>query len=521
MFGSRGVDSFVSATQSIKRRVFLQQCVGVSLSGLLATQAAAEPEAGSRLAFSVSIDPAVAKEPLAGRLYVFLSRSKQPEPRFGPNWFGPEPFCGGDVRDFSPAMPREVDDRADSFPAPLSKLPPGIYQVQALLDVNLDTQNHAYGPGNLYSDVVELDWRAPRPQTLELRLTHVVQAREFAETDWRREIRLESELLSKFHRRQVIEAAAVVLPASYAEDKERRYPVMYIIPGFGGSHRDALGLPAPPTPGAGEAEFIRVYLSGNCKWGHHVYADSATNGPRAQALVSELIPYIDANFRTVFSSTARFVTGHSSGGWSSLWLQVSYPDVFGGVWSYAPDPVDFRDWQQVDLYAEEPLSLYRDAQNARRPIARQGTQPVLWYDAFAQMDDVLGRGGQLRSFEAVFSPLGGDAQPCKMWDRQTGKVDPEIARAWQKYDIRLKLEREWPQLADKLRGKLHVVAGGLDTFYLEGAVARLAETLKQLGSDAEVSVLPGKDHGGVLSTETLTRGRQQMSEIFRRAQAAQ
>lgn len=503
------------------RRNFLLQCLGISAAGLFATTASADGETGPRLAFSVALDPAVASEPLAGRLFVFLSQSKQREPRFGPDWFRPEPFCGGDVREFTPAMAREIDDRADCFPTPLSKLPPAVYQVQALLDVNLDAQNHAVGEGNLFSDVVELDWRNPQTRTMDLRLTHAVGPRAFAETEWRREIQLKSDLLSKFHNRAVVEKAAVVLPASYQKQLERRYPAMYIIPGFGGSHRDCLGLTAPPVAAAGEEEFIRVYLSGNCKWGHHVYADSATNGPRGAALIQEMIPHVDVSFRTVNKSTARFVTGHSSGGWSSLWLQVNYPDVFGGVWSYAPDPVDFRDWQQVDLYSPEPLSLYRDPSGARRPIARRGTQPVLWYDAFAQMDDVLGRGGQLRSFEAVFSPLGGDGQPLKMWNRQTGEVDPQIARAWQKYDIRLLLERNWPQLSEKLRGKLHIATGSLDTFYLEGAVVRLAESLRELGSDAEITILPGKDHGGVLSAELLSRGRQQMSEVYRRGEAAQ
>ena len=46
---------------------------------------------------------------------------------------------------------------------------------------------------------------------------------------------------------------------------------------------------------------------------------------------------------------ASFVGGHSSGGWSSLWLQVAYPETFGGVWSTSPDPVDFRDWQGTNF----------------------------------------------------------------------------------------------------------------------------------------------------------------------------
>ena len=102
-----------------------------------------------------------------------------------------------------------------------------------------------------------------------------------------------------------------------------------------------------------------------------------------------MIPHIDAQYRTIPEPTARFVTGHSSGGWSSLWLQVNYPEMFGGCWSTSPDPVDFRDFQQVDLYAEPPLSLYYDAQGVPRPIARRGTEPFLWFRSFGRMDDVL------------------------------------------------------------------------------------------------------------------------------------
>src|SRR5437764_1151148 len=82
-----------------------------------------------------------------------------------------------------------------------------------------------------------------------------------------------------------------VLPASYFDQPERRYPVIYMVPSFGGSYREALQFShQPPGADAGDEEFIRVMLDGQCDWGHHVYADSATNGPRGQALVEELIP---------------------------------------------------------------------------------------------------------------------------------------------------------------------------------------------------------------------------------------
>jgi S-formylglutathione hydrolase FrmB len=238
--------------------------------------------------------------------------------------------------------------------------------------------------------------------------------------------------------------------------------------------------------------------------GHHVFADSATNGPRGRALVEELIPHIEATFPVIRAASARLLNGHSSGGWSSLWLQVTYPETFGGVWSTSPDPVDFRDFQGIGIY-ERGENMFRDRDGNRRPLARRGGRPVLFFDGFSRMEDALGDGGQLRSFEAVFSPLGPDGRPRRLWDRTTGAIDPEVALAWQKYDIRLVLERNWPALGPKLSGKLHVITGALDTFYLEGAVRLLKESLATLESDAVVEVIPGKDHTSILDAALAAR----------------
>ena len=269
-------------------------------------------------------------------------------------------------------------------------------------------------------------------------------------------------------------------------------------------------------PGDGETEFIRVCLTGQCKWGHHVYANSATNGPRGDALITEMIPLIDKKFRTIAKPTARFVGGHSSGGWSSLWLQVTYPEMFGGVWSTAPDPVDFRDWQCTNLYDAAGASVFFDENQNKRPLARRGETPLLWYPDFCKMDDTLGRGGQLRSFEAVFSPRGDDGLPVKCWDRETGKVDPEIAEYWKRFDISLTLEKNWMELSPKLAGKLHIYMGDLDTFYLDGATKLLGQRLKKLGSDAVVEIFPGKDHMSLMTSELRRRINREMTDQFRR-----
>lgn len=485
--------------------------IALVLLGRAASMASAEP-----LRFHVRLDAGTAKESITGRLFVFLSRSARGEPRFGPNWFRPEPFFGRDVAALQPGTSCTIDDRADGFPDKLSRLRPGRYRAQAVLHHSFYSPNPGRGEGNVYSDAVWVDLHPGAGRTFDLVLRHVVPPRPFRQSAWVKEVAVKSELLSQFHGREVIERAAVVLPPRYDQEPNRRYPAVYVVPGFGGSYRSGqwMLMTGPREAGPGEVEFIRVMLDGQCQWGHHVYANSETNGPRGDALVRELIPHIDRHYRTVAAPTARFVTGHSSGGWSSVWLQVSYPDVFGGVWSCAPDPVDFRNFQGIDLYSTPPPNMYRDEQGNRRPIARQGTRPILWYDSFTRMDDCLKRGGQIRSFEAVFSPRGPDGLPLKLWDRTSGRVDPEVAQAWRKYDICALLADHWDTLGPRLQGKLHVVVGDLDTFYLESAVHGLAKTLQQLGSDAQIEFLPGRDHGTVLTPDQRRKRRREMSEVF-------
>ena len=463
---------------------------------------------------------------ITGRLYLFTKKKAGGEPRQGPNWFSPEPFYARNVRDLEPGKPLVVDDAWDGFPGKLSKLEPGDYYVQALLDHDIYASDHNRGVGNFYSQVHHIHWKGigdkddsateKEPVTLELVLNQMIPEKPFPESDWVKKLVIYSPRLSLFHGREVLSHASVSLPASYYDQPNRRYPVIYVVSGFGGTYhsmaRRYVKKPAPPEEG--QAEFIRVLLDGQCKWGHHVYADSATNGPRGASLVQELIPEVDRRYRTVAARTARFVTGHSSGGWSCLWLQVNYPDTFGGAWSTSPDSVDFRDYQQVNLYADPPPSLYYDEEGELRPVARRGTEPWLWYEPFGRMDDCIGRGGQLKSFEAVFSPADDFGLPQLLWDRKTGVVDRHILAGWRNYDINVLIERRWEQLESKLKGNIHIAMGDLDTFYLDGAVVQIRKTLEKLKSDADIEMLKGKNHGNVRTPALMKKYHGQMSDQF-------
>jgi len=160
--------------------------------------------------------------------------------------------------------------------------------------------------------------------------------------------------------------------------------------------------------------------------------------------------------------------------------------------------------------------MFVDASGTSRPIARRGNTAVLYYKPFSDMEVVMGRGGQLYSFEAVFSPKDGNGKPRQLWDRNTGAIDLETAKYWERYDIRLQLERNWASLGPRLKSKIHVFMGDLDTFYLEGATKLLKESLAKLGSDAVIDIVPGKDHGSLMTPDVYKRIATEMANAYRK-----
>ena len=477
--------------------------LGSAAPALGAAQGDARPKASrDGLVFEATVAPNLLRVPAKGRLYVLLIPGQtRLEPRFGPDWFNPQPFYAVDVAGWKPGRMLRIDSAAIGFPGPQSELKPGMYTIQAVFRVNPDSHGIGDGQGNAYGPMIQTNLDPKAGARVPLTIDRLVARRKFKSTDRLKLVEHESQILSAFHHRPIKHKAAVILPERMPEGNAK-LPVLYIVPGFGGDHFMAEHWNDLRTDYV--VDFIRVILDPDCGTGHHVFADSATNGPRGKALVEELIPFIEQTFPASPLPRGRLLNGHSSGGWSSLWLQVSYPDYFGGTWSTSPDPVDFRDFQQINIYRPRE-NMFLSPEGTRRPIARMGNTPILWYDTFSRMDDVIGPGSQLGSFEAVFSPLDERGQPRKLWDRSTGRVDPEVARAWEAYDIRLVLERNWSTLGQKLKGKIHVITGGLDTFYLEGAAKLLKESLAKLGSDATVEILPGKDHGSVMSPELARR----------------
>ncbi len=465
------------------------------------------------LEFHLTYDAKVAPGPYSGRIWLMGSTLARGEPRHGPNWLRPDPFLSAEVRDWRPGEPLRITGETDGFPGKVRDWPRGRLRVQAVMNLAGDERHAPGAPGNGYSRVASVRIGSEDGGPVALRINRVAPPLRIIDDPRLRWIETASPLLSAFYGREVRMRAAACLPQGWSTEGER-YPAVYHVPGFGGTPREVI-LHRIRGP-AREVEFVHVVLDPTCPLGHHAFADSSNNGPRGRALVEELIPRLEEDLHLIPQAHGRYLTGHSSGGWSVLWLQIQYPDFFGGAWAVAPDPVDFRDFCGIDLYARE-ANVYHDAQGRPRPLARQDGAVVVTMRQFVAMEEMLGPGGQMHSFEAVFSPAGPDGRPMPLFDRGSGAVDPAAARAWRAYDLARTLRVRWRDLGPKLRGKLHVHCGAQDTFYLDGAVRRLAVQLRGLGSDAEVYVAPGRDHG-TIAFDPRVKGRfDEMAERFRAA----
>jgi hypothetical protein len=196
--------------------------------------------------------------------------------------------------------------------------------------------------------------------------------------------------------------------------------------------------------------------------------------------------------------TGRLLNGHSSGGWASLQLQVNYPKIFGGTWSTSPDPSDFHAFSNVDLYAAN-ANLYRRADGSAVPIMRDNGKVMATMEQLARMESVLGPyGGQLSSFDWVFSPKGASGAPEPMFDRDTGQVHPEVVAYWRDhYDLAHIVETTWAQRGADLKGRIHLIVGTADTFYLDGAAHKFEAVLNRVGADPHFTYLADRTHSDV------------------------
>jgi hypothetical protein len=459
---------------------------------LPAVALAAEGASQGQLQFEVTMAPSVTTTPRDGRLFVILARTNDPEPRLalGRTSLDAPQALARDITAFAPGAVAVLDHGAFAFPITnVSALPAGTYYAQALFDCDTDLRS-PNAPGNCFSASRRVRLDPAQGGLVKLELARQVPPDPVpADTELVKFIKIQSPRLSQFHGRPIFLRAAVVLPRDYAREPTRRYPLWVRIGGLNSRYTGMLRQMSGKTElrqawlAEDSPRLILLQLDGAGPNGDPYYVNSANNGPFGDALVQELIPYVEASFRAIGQPRARFLSGASTGGWVCLGLQVFYPDFFNGAWSSCPDPVDFRALELVNIYEDEFSYVNRYGND--RPSARTANGDVkLTLRREAGVENLLGRGNsytlsgeQWGEWNAVFGPRGTDGRPVPLWDPQTGKINHAVAEQWKKYDLRLVLESNWKTLGPKLRGKLHIAAGEADAYFLNNAVHLLEQSL--------------------------------------------
>jgi hypothetical protein len=526
----------------------------VALVGLAAHAAAlaAQPTpargADAPLRVEITYPAARGAGPLDGRLLLLVSTDSTAEPRFQvSDAHDTQLVFGVDVEGWRPGTVRTVDAGAAGYPlASLAELPRGRYRVQALLN-RYETFRRADGhvvklppdrgegqqwnrkPGNLYSTVRTLTLDARRGPSVRLTLDTVVPPiADPPETKYLKHVRVRSERLSRFWGRDVFLGAHVLLPEGWDARPRARYPLVVNHGHFSWTMDGWRETPPDPAlvPDSSARFKLKGYNRIQQQAGHDLFrwwtgpeaprvllveiqhptpyyddsyaVNSANTGPYGDAIQYELIPELERRFRGIGAGWARATYGGSTGGWEALAVQTFYPDEWNGAWAACPDPVDFRAYTVVDLYAD--TNAYHAGGPWKR-TARPGHRDYLGHvqttiEMANRRELALGTrgrsGDQWDVWQATYSPAGADGYPVPIWDKATGRIDPRVAAHWrERYDLSHVLRRDWATLGPKLRGKLQLHVGDMDNYYLNNAVYLLEDFLKTADPPAEATVTYG------------------------------
>lgn len=499
--------------------------------------------AAAQTTLSVSVDPQVASEPVTGRIVVYLiseadaeenQRLRRAAPASGPFFSSPQPMFGFDVTDLKPGVAVRLTDLATSFPVPWSELPAGKYRAQAVLDLHRADSSWSREPGNLSSDTITL--------TIGEQSNHrLVLSRVVPQPDRDPEalramgveiVELRSELLSAFHAEDTFLRATVVYPLDH--DTDRAYPAIYRVPGFGGNHLGGLSEPRrrQRTTDADTRRLARaafsITLDPEGANGHHLFLDSANNGPVGQALVTELIPHLTERFNLLDKPEGRILRGHSSGGWTVLHLALSYPQSFGLAFSSAPDPIDFRAFQAVNIYEAGNMYFRTAASGEREPVPSYTSNGTVGMTIREEnrMEEVMGPDNtsaqQWDSWFAAFGPTNASRNPAALFDPETGDIKRAVAESYRAHDLSHKLTADPNRYAPLWRTRIRLICGTEDNYDLHKAVILLKDRLDEIqptapGDTGYIKLIEGTDHGSVLRTTEALAFTREMLEALRAA----
>jgi S-formylglutathione hydrolase FrmB len=276
----------------------------------------------------------------------------------------------------------------------------------------------------------------------------------------------------------------VYTPPGYADEPGRRYPSVYIIQGFTGfvttwRNRSPFRQPFPETAdqvfASGQAPpAILVYVDAWTSYGGSQFVDSPGTGRYHSYLCDEVVPWVDAQYRTVADRDHRAIAGKSSGGFGAMITPMLRPDLFASLATHAGD----------SLYE---LCYIRDFGEAVRALrGYDGDLWAWWVDfrsrvAFTNPADqpLLGVLGVAAAFSAR-----DDGTVDLPFDPRTGVLRPEAWQRWLDWDP----VRMAPRYADALRSmrSIWIDAGTKDDYFLDVGAEAFREQLRAIGVSEDV-----------------------------------
>lgn len=463
--------------------------------------------------FEISFAAPARTAPVTGRVYVAISRTNDRQTPIEQTSPTGTPLFSVAVDELPPGRPVTIGPGVLGHPLKdLGDLPAGDYWVQPFVNVytrfaradgrtvwlhmdQWEGQNWKRAPGNLFGDPVRVRIDPALATPIRLTADKVIPPVQVpADTDLVKRIKIQSQILTTWWGQPMFLGAVVLLPKDYDRHPGVKYPIVYSQGHFslgapGGYGRDQAFTSfwnADGTP-----RVIYVTLQHPSPYYDDSYGvNSENNGPFGDAILQELVPAVERQFRAIGQPWARILTGGSTGGWIALAHQVFYPDFYGGTFALCPDSVDFRYHQIVNIYDDaNAYWLERDWMRIERPNQRRpdgNIQSMMkdenWYELVA--GDKSRSGGQWDIWEATYSPVGADGYPKPIWDKRTGVVDKSVAEYWkQHYDLRAILEANWTTLGPKVAHKINVYIGDMDSYYLNMGVRMLDDFFKQRAKD--------------------------------------
>ena len=270
----------------------------------------------------------------------------------------------------------------------------------------------------------------------------------------------------------------IYTPPGY-DDTTDRYPAVYVIQGYTGhlamwANRTAYRQPFFETADGvfarGEAPgCIVTYVDAWTAYGGSQFVDSPGTGPYHSYLCDEVVPWVDAHYRTIAEPASRGISGKSSGGFGAMITPMLRPDLFGALATHAGD----------SLYE---LSYIPEFGKAVRHLRPYDGDIFAWWADFQSRTSFTKEGDglvlMLLGVSACFSARA-DATPDLPFDQRSGVVRDEVWQRWLDWDPVRMVER----YADALRS-LHSIwidAGTKDEFYLDLGAVAFRDELTRIG----------------------------------------